>query len=96
VHTVAEDNKTNQKLMRQLLERLGFAADVANDGLEAVEAWHKKKYDVIVRETAIAFPGCVVVVVVHVISPGLLRVVVVASWPTLCSSWICRCRTWTA
>jgi hypothetical protein len=35
-----------------LLKRLGFTADVANDGLEAVEAWHKKNYDVIVRSPA--------------------------------------------
>ncbi len=46
---MVEDNKTNQKLLLQLLKRLGFVADVANDGLEAVEAWHKKTYDVIVR-----------------------------------------------
>lgn len=46
---MVEDNKTNQKLLLQLLKRLKYEADVANDGLEAVEAWHKKRYDVIVR-----------------------------------------------
>jgi CheY-like chemotaxis protein len=45
---VVEDNKANQKLLMMLLQRLGYAADVANDGLQAVEAWHKKKYDIIV------------------------------------------------
>jgi len=47
---VVEDNKTNQKLLLQLLKRLGYVADVANDGLEAVEAWHKKEYDIILMD----------------------------------------------
>jgi PleD family two-component response regulator len=58
--TVVEDNKTNQKLLLQLLKRLGFVADVANDGLEAVEAWHKKKYDVIVRRPPFIIPRILV------------------------------------
>jgi hypothetical protein len=49
VNTVVEDNKTNQKLLLQMLRRLGHTADVANDGIEAVDAWRKKKYDIIVR-----------------------------------------------
>ncbi len=35
---VAEDNATNRKLARRMLERLGFQVDVVGDGKEAVEA----------------------------------------------------------
>jgi CheY-like chemotaxis protein len=51
---VAEDNLVNQKLLVQMLKRLGYVADLANDGLEAVAAWNKRHYDVIVR-ISIAF-----------------------------------------
>jgi signal transduction histidine kinase/FixJ family two-component response regulator len=47
---VVEDNKANQKLLMMLLQRMGYAADVAGDGLQAVEAWHKKKYAVILMD----------------------------------------------
>jgi CheY-like chemotaxis protein len=35
---VAEDNPVNQKVAVRMLERPGYRADVAADGLEAVEA----------------------------------------------------------
>jgi signal transduction histidine kinase/DNA-binding response OmpR family regulator len=44
---VAEDNAVNQKLALRLLERLGYAADLATNGLEAIAAIERKRYDVV-------------------------------------------------
>ncbi len=41
---VAEDNQVNQKVAVRMLERLGYRADVAADGLEAVEALSRVPY----------------------------------------------------
>jgi signal transduction histidine kinase/CheY-like chemotaxis protein len=47
---VAEDNAVNQKLAVRLLERLGFLADVAANGMEAVRMAEKQHYDVILMD----------------------------------------------
>nr|WP_233167356.1 response regulator [Paenibacillus roseus] len=47
---VAEDNDINQKLALRLLQRLGFTADVAADGQEAVELALRKRYDLILMD----------------------------------------------
>ena len=47
---VAEDNAVNQKLAVRLLERLGFVADVAANGMEAVRMTEKYHYDVILMD----------------------------------------------
>jgi GAF domain-containing protein/CheY-like chemotaxis protein len=44
---LAEDNAVNQKLALRLLQQMGYRADVAANGLEAVEAINRQKYDVI-------------------------------------------------
>lgn len=44
---VAEDNKVNQMVAQRLLSRLGYHADMANNGLEAVAAVQKQLYDLI-------------------------------------------------
>jgi signal transduction histidine kinase/CheY-like chemotaxis protein len=44
---VAEDNKVNQQLALQLLARMGYRADVAGNGLEAIAALHRQHYDVV-------------------------------------------------
>jgi PAS domain S-box-containing protein len=44
---VAEDNLINQKVALRMLERLGYRADVAGNGKEAVEAVQRQKYDVV-------------------------------------------------
>lgn len=47
---LAEDNLVNQKVLLRLLKRLGYEADVANNGLEAVEAVRQTAYDVILMD----------------------------------------------
>ena len=47
---LVEDNKANQMLMQIILKKLGLAFDIANDGIEAVEAFKEKKYDLILMD----------------------------------------------
>ena len=47
---VAEDNPVNQKLALRLLERMGYRADVAGDGLQAIAAIEGAIYDVILMD----------------------------------------------
>ncbi len=44
---LVEDNAVNQKLALLMLERLGYRADVAGNGLEALQATQRQPYDVI-------------------------------------------------
>jgi PAS domain S-box-containing protein len=44
---IAEDNQVNQQLALQLLERMGYRADVAGNGLEAIDALRRQNYDVV-------------------------------------------------
>ena len=47
---LAEDNMVNQKLALRLLERMGYRADVAANGLEVLEALQRQSYDVILMD----------------------------------------------
>ena len=44
---LAEDNVVNQKLALRLLERLGYRADVAANGVEAIRAVERQPYDIV-------------------------------------------------
>ena len=52
---LAEDNSTNQKVALLMLERLGWSADVAADGLEVLEALRRQSYDIILMD--VQMPG---------------------------------------
>ena len=47
---LAEDNAVNQKLALRLLERMGYRADVAENGLAAISAVEGSTYDVILMD----------------------------------------------
>lgn len=47
---VAEDNEINQKVIRQQLTLLGYAADIANDGREALGRWQNCSYRLILTD----------------------------------------------
>jgi len=44
---LAEDHPVNQQLLLRILEKLGLAADVVQNGVEAVEAVTEKRYDIV-------------------------------------------------
>ena len=43
---LAEDNVVNQKLAMRLLQQMGYRADLASNGVEAVESVARQVYDV--------------------------------------------------
>jgi PAS domain S-box-containing protein len=47
---LAEDNAVNQQLALRMLETLGYAADVAVNGLEALAALRRRPYDVVLMD----------------------------------------------
>ncbi len=49
---VVEDNITNQKVVLAVLKKLGYQADVAHNGLEAVQAFSQHSYNMILMDVA--------------------------------------------
>ena len=47
---LAEDNQVNQKLAMRILDQMGYRADVASNGIEAVESIERQTYDVILMD----------------------------------------------
>ena len=47
---LAEDNVVNQKLAIRLLGRMGYEADLAGNGLEAIEAVGRQRYDLVLMD----------------------------------------------
>jgi GAF domain-containing protein/CheY-like chemotaxis protein/HPt (histidine-containing phosphotransfer) domain-containing protein len=47
---LTEDNVVNQRLALRLLEKMGYRADVAGNGLEAIEAVERQTYDLVLMD----------------------------------------------
>jgi|GEM_PF-2808793 len=47
---LVEDNKTNQKLTTKILSKANFICDITSNGVEAIEAYKNKSYDLILMD----------------------------------------------
>ena len=47
---LAEDNVVNQKLAMRLLSQMGYRADLASNGIEAIECVARQPYDVVLMD----------------------------------------------
>jgi CheY-like chemotaxis protein len=47
---VAEDNPTNQMVIKEMLDKAGVRADVVGNGLEAVSAMRERPYDLVLMD----------------------------------------------
>ncbi len=47
---LAEDHMVNQKVALRVLKQMGYVADVANNGVEALEALDRQDYDVVLMD----------------------------------------------
>ena len=47
---LVEDNYVNQQVAQSMLQKLGITADIANNGLEAIEALEKIEYDLVLMD----------------------------------------------
>ena len=47
---LAEDNAVNQKLALRILQQMGYGADLASNGIEAVESVERQTYDVVLMD----------------------------------------------
>jgi len=47
---IVEDNEINQRIFLAFLKRTSYEIDVANNGLEAIEAFKREKYDCILMD----------------------------------------------
>lgn len=52
---IAEDNLINQEVASGILKRMGYQADIANNGLEAVNAARDKHYDLVFMDVQMPY-----------------------------------------
>jgi len=49
---LVEDNPINQQVAQLQLDRFGYCADIANNGIEAIEALRRSSYDLVLMDVA--------------------------------------------
>jgi len=47
---IADDNFVNQKLIERILHKLGYHTDTVSNGIQAIELFGKKKYNVVLMD----------------------------------------------
>ena len=52
---VAEDNVINQRIVSYQLQKMGFVVELASDGLQAIEKYHTRLYDLIILDIQMPF-----------------------------------------
>jgi len=54
---IVEDNKVNLQVLKQILQRMGYESDVAENGLQAIDAVQQKSYDLIFMDLQMPLMG---------------------------------------
>ncbi len=54
---LAEDNRVNQMVTVKILEQAGYTVDVANNGIEALEALKRSRYDLVLMDSSMPEMG---------------------------------------
>jgi CheY-like chemotaxis protein/HPt (histidine-containing phosphotransfer) domain-containing protein len=76
---VAEDNETNQKVILQQLRLLGVAADLAGDGLDALQRWNITPYALLLTDLHMPkLDGCGLAQAIRAAEPVGRRMPIVA------------------
>ena len=74
---VAEDNAVNQKVALRMLERFGYRADVASNGVEALEAIARQHYDLVFMDVQMPeMDGLETTRRIHSLSPDTRPVII--------------------
>jgi CheY-like chemotaxis protein/HPt (histidine-containing phosphotransfer) domain-containing protein len=91
---VAEDNETNQKLILRQLALLGFAADVAGNGRQALQAWECGNYALLLSDLHMPdMDSYGLTAAIRAREQGLRRIPIVALTANACNGEPDLCRT---
>ncbi|MBL8242230.1 MAG: PAS domain-containing protein [Bryobacterales bacterium] len=76
---MVEDNRVNQKVALAALKSLGYTADVAPDGIAALELFHRNRYDVILMDCHMPrMDGFTASLVIREVEAGRRRIPIIA------------------